>query len=576
MAIDSPGVNIRRRKHWGWGYEDQQPALSEVRVLAAGLAEHVRSVLGDGALGAEALDRIEAPMALDALELAPPRIASPKELAGFCASDLHARASHALGKSYTDVVSGFRGRFAHPPDLVARPRDESELERVLEWCAGARVAAIPYGGGTSVVGGVTPRIAGHDGYNGAVSIDLSALGRVLEVDPVSRSALIQAGATGPALEAQLAEHGFTLRHFPQSFELSTLGGWIATRAAGHFATVLTHIEDFVESTRAISPAGVWESRRLPGSGAGVSPDRMLAGSEGILGVITQAWVRVQPRPVHRSSAGVRFERFLDGAQCVRALSQSGLDPANCRLIDAAEARMTMAGDGSTALLVLGFESADHTVDSAMARALQICEQHGGIVAEGDRARAGARAGGGARAGRGDKAGGDKAGGDAVGFWRRAFLGAPYMRDVFVAMGVLSETFETAITWERFPELHERVIGAVREAVDSLASPSARGAALVSCRFTHVYPDGPAPYFTVMAPARRGEEVEQWTAIKRAASDAVLACGGTITHHHAVGRDHRPWYDRQRPEPFAQALRAAKAAVDPGGIMNPGVLIDPLT
>jgi alkyldihydroxyacetonephosphate synthase len=559
MAIDSPGVNIRRRKHWGWGYEDQQPALPEVREVAAGLAAHLRSVLGEGALGKVALDRIQAPVALEALELAPPRIAPPAELAGLCASDVHARASHALGKSYTDVVRGFRGRFAHPPDFVARPQREADVERLLEWCAGARVAAIPYGGGTSVVGGVTPHIAGHGGCNGAVSVDLSALHRVLEVDPVSRSALIQAGATGPALEAQLAEHGFTLRHFPQSFELSTLGGWIATRAAGHFATVLTHIEDFVESIRAIAPTGAWESRRLPGSGAGVSPDRMLAGSEGILGVITQAWVRVQPRPVHRSSAGVRFERFFDGAQCVRALSQSGLDPANCRLIDAAEARMTMAGDDSTALLVLGFESADHAVDPAMARALEICAEHGGIVSVGDRA-----------------GGGAKAGGDAVGSWRRAFLGAPYMRDVLVAMGVLSETFETAITWERFPELHERVTGAVREAVDSLAAPSERGVALVSCRFTHVYPDGPAPYFTVMAPARRGEEVEQWTAIKRAASDAVLACGGTITHHHAVGRDHRPWYDRQRPEPFAQALRAAKAAVDPGGVMNPGVLIDPLT
>jgi alkyldihydroxyacetonephosphate synthase len=584
MAIHSPGVNNRRRKHWGWGYEDQQPTLPELREVAAGLAAHLRSVLGEEALAADALDRVEAPVALEALELPPPRIAPPAELAGFCSSDVHSRASHALGKSYTDVVSGFRGQFAHPPDFVARPRGEADVERLLDWCAGARVAAIPYGGGTSVVGGITPQIAGREGCNGAVSIDLSALDRVLEVDPVSRSALIQAGATGPALEAQLAEHGFTLRHFPQSFELSTLGGWIATRAAGHFATVLTHIEDFVESIRAIAPTGAWESRRLPGSGAGVSPDRMLAGSEGILGVITQAWVRVQPRPVHRASAGVRFARFLDGAQCVRALSQSGLDPANCRLIDAAESRMTMAGDGSTALLVMGFESADHPVDASMARALEICAEHGGIVADGNRAGAGAKGGGGgARAGGGAKAGGGVkvgggvgAGGDAVGSWRRAFLGAPYMRDVFVAMGVLSETFETAITWERFPELHERVIGAVREAVESLAAPSARGASLISCRFTHVYPDGPAPYFTVMAPARRGEEVEQWTAIKRAASDAVLACGGTITHHHAVGRDHRPWYDSQRPEPFAQALRAAKAAVDPGGILNPGVLIDPLT
>ena len=560
-------VNIRRRKHWGWGYEDQQPTLAQVRETAAGLAPHLRPALGGAALG-----EAQAPVPLEAVELAPPRVAAPAHLADICASDVHARATHALGKSYTDVVRGFRGQFAHPPDLVARPRCEVDIERLLEWCAAERVAAIPYGGGTSVVGGVTPDIdrptAGADGtvagvactggeaasYNGAVSIDLGALDRVLEVDPVSRAALIQAGACGPRLESQLAEHNLTLRHFPQSFELATLGGWIATRAAGHFATVLTHIEDFVESTRAITPSGVWESRRLPGSGAGVSPDRLLAGSEGVLGVITQAWVRVQPRPSHRASAGVRFERFLDGAECVRSLSQSGLDPANCRLIDAEEARMTMAGDGSAALLVLGFESSDHPVREAMSRALAICAEHGGAVPEG-RVRSG---------------------GEAVSSWRGAFLGAPYLRDVLVAMGVLSETFETAITWERFPALREGVTAAVHEAIESVAAPAARGAGLLSCRFTHVYPDGPAPYFTVMAPARRGEEAQQWAAIKRAASDAVLACGGTITHHHAVGRDHRPWYDRQRPEPFALALGAGKAAVDPCGIMNPGVLIDPLT
>ncbi len=548
-------MNIRRRKHWGWGYEDQQPTLAEVRQTAVALGGHLRPVLGDVALG-----EVESPVALDAVELAPPRVIPPSQLADICVSDAHARVTHALGKSYTDVVHGFRGQFDHPPDFVAHPRSETDVERLLEWCASKRVAAIPFGGGTSVVGGVTPDID-HGSLNGAISLDLTALDRVLEVDPVSRAALIQAGASGPVLESQLGEHSLTLRHYPQSFEYSTLGGWIATRAAGHFATGPTHIEDVVESTRAITPAGVWESRRLPGSGAGVSPDRMLAGSEGVLGVITQAWVRVQPRPSHRASAGVRFECFGDGGECVRSLSQSGLDPANCRLIDAGEARMTMAGDGSAALLVLGFESADHPVDCAMSRALAICADHGGVVSE--------------ERGPGQGSSGHS-GGDAVSSWRGAFLGAPYLRDVFVAMGILSETFETAITWERFPAFHEGVTEAVRDAIDSAAEPAARGAGQISCRFTHVYPDGPAPYFTVMAPARRGEEAEQWAAIKRAASDAVLACGGTITHHHAVGRDHRPWYDRQRPEPFALALRGAKVAVDPYGIMNPGVLIDPLT
>jgi alkyldihydroxyacetonephosphate synthase len=493
---------------------------------------------------------------LDALRLLPPRIVPPSALAEICASDVHARASHALGKSYADIVLGFRGRFDHPPDFVARPRDEVDVERLLAWCSAERVAAIPYGGGTSVVGGVRPNV--DSSYNGAITIDLGALGSVLEVDHVSRAALIQGGASGPGLEAQLADHGFTLRHFPQSFELSTLGGWIATRAAGHFATVWTHVEDFVESVRALTPSGTWASRRLPGSGAGPSPDRMLVGSEGALGVITEAWVRVQPRPIHRASAGVRFSTFASGAECVRALSQSGLHPSNCRLIDPAEARFTMSGDGTFALLVLGFESSDHPVDFPMDRALAICAEHGGVAGE----RRGS-----SEEGRSSEAGDGASG---VGAWREAFLRAPYVRDIFVAMGVLSETFETAITWDRFPVFHERVMAAAHAAAEGVS-----GAARVSCRFTHVYPDGPAPYYTVLAPAQRGEEVEQWAAIKEAVSEVIVAEGASITHHHAVGRDHRPWYDRQRPDAFAAALRGAKAAVDPRGVMNPGVLIDPL-
>jgi len=540
----------RRHKHWGWGFEDQQPTPAQARAAAVELSSH----LGLG------VAEVEDPVPLAAVELPPPRVVAPAALADFCSADAHERASHALGKSYVEVVQGFRGVFHHPPDFVARPRTETEVERVLEWCSAGRVAAIPFGGGTSVVGGVRPEVPSW--CNGVVSLDLRALERVLEVDPISRAARIQGGATGPRLEAQLGEHGLTLRHFPQSFEYSTLGGWIATRAAGHFATLWTHIEDMVESVRALTPAGVWESRRLPGSGAGPSPDRLMAGSEGMLGVITEAWLRVLPRPFHRRSAGVRFQRFQQAVECVRALSQTGLHPSNCRLLDAREARTTMAGDGSFALLVLGLESADHAVDGAMERALEVCREHGGEAGD---------------------SGGRDGGRDAVGSWRGAFVGAPYMRDLLVAMGVLSETFETAITWERFPVFHERVVAAAEQALCEVCGEGSggegaggpTGAGQVTCRFTHVYPDGPAPYYTVLAQARRGEEVDQWWAVKRAVSDAILREGGTITHHHAVGRDHRPWYDAQRSEPFAAALRGAKAAVDPHGIMNPGVLIDPL-
>jgi alkyldihydroxyacetonephosphate synthase len=525
----------RRRKHWGWGYEDEQPSLEDLRRTAP----LVTARLGFGTT------EPEQPVPLSEVSLPTPRLRAPQSLAPICATDDYDRALHCYGRSYADVVRAFRGRFDHPPDVVVHPRDEDEVRAALDWAVSLGAAVIPFGGGTSVVGGV--EAAGCEGYSGVVSVDLKALDRVLEVDGESLAALIQGGATGPRLEEQLATHGLTLRHFPQSFELSTLGGWIATRAGGHFATLYTHIDDLVESVRAITPAGTWQSRRLPGSGAGVSPDRMLIGSEGTLGIITEAWVRVRRRPVHRASAPVRFADFMAGAEAVRALAQSGLYPTNCRLIDAREAEVTGAGDGRHAVLVLGFESAEHEVEHAMSIALECCADHGGSW---------------------ERRGGGAGSEGTVGSWREAFLRAPYLRDVFVAIGVLSETFETAITWERFPAFHERVLAAVRSAVRD-----ACGEGTVTCRFTHVYPDGAAPYYTILAPARRGEELEQWGEIKRAASEAVIEGGGTITHHHAVGRVHRPWYDRQRPEPFAAALRAAKAAVDPTAALNPGVLID---
>jgi alkyldihydroxyacetonephosphate synthase len=504
----------KRPDHWGWGFQKGRPTRQQVADLGRLAGER---------LGFEPAE-VEDGVPLDAVELPPPRITAPDDLAEIVTDDTVERAGHTYGKAYRDIVRAFRGRYDNPPDLVARPRDEADVERVLAWAGDKHVAVIPYGGGTSVVGGVEARL--DDGYAGAVSLDLRALDRVLEVDEVSGAARIQAGVLGPALEDQLRQYDLTLRHFPQSFEFSTLGGWVATRAGGHFATLYTHIDDLVESVRALTPSGWWESRRLPGSGAGPSPDRMLIGSEGILGVITEAWVRVRPRPTYRASATVHFDSFEKGAEAVRVIAQSGLHPSNCRLLDEAEGRLT--GVSERPMLVLGFESADHPVDVWMERALEIC-------------------------GRKPTSSGSGAGGD----WRSAFLAMPYLRDNLIQLGLVNDTFETAITWDKLGDLREAVRAAVPHA---------------TCRFTHVYPDGPAPYFTIVEPARRGFELEQWDELKARASDAVLAAGGTITHHHAVGRDHRPWYDRQRPEAFAQALRAAKTALDPGWILNPGTLI----
>jgi alkyldihydroxyacetonephosphate synthase len=531
----------RKRKFWGWGYEDQGLTAEQHRKLAERMSER---------FGLSGLKVVAAPT-IDQIELRKPRVAPPPELAAVCSADPHERASHTYGKSFRDIVRGLRREFPNPPDLVAFPTSEAEVVAILEWCDAARIVAIPYGGGSSVVGGTEPP-AGDD-YRGVVSLDLARLDQVLEIDRRSRAARIQGGIFGPALEDHLKPHGLTLRHFPQSFEFSSLGGWIATRSGGHYATLYTHIDDFVESTRVVTPTGIVESRRLPGSGAGPSPDRMFIGSEGILGVITEAWMRLQDRPTFRAGASVMFADFMRGAEAVRAIARSGLYPANCRLLDPGEAANSGASADGSAVLVLAFESADHPLDAWMKRALECCADHGGRIPDPEAAARDAAA---THQG-------------AAGAWREAFLAGPYVHDAMVAIGMLSETFETAITWDRFADFHTRVMERTTDIARRVC-----GQATVTCRLTHAYPDGAAPYYTVMGPARAGSELAQWAEIKRAASDLLIELGGTITHHHAVGRDHRPWYDRQRPEGFARALRAAKRALDPNAILNPGVLIDP--
>ncbi|HEY8481884.1 MAG TPA: FAD-binding oxidoreductase [Spirillospora sp.] len=517
------------RSWWGWGNVEDEVRGRELEALLT----RVRALTSGELVGHEPPD-------VSALDLPAPRVAPPASLAGLCSSDPADRAGHARGKAFRDVVRNLHGDVRHVPDLVARPRDERDLVNLLDWCSRDGIAVIPYGGGSSVVGGVEPRFDDRP----AVTADLTRLDRVLEIDTVSRAARIQAGVLGPALEDQLRPHGLTLRHFPQSFEFSTLGGWLATRSGGHYATLYTHIDDMVESMRVVTPSGIAESRRLPGSGAGPSPDRLFLGGEGALGVITEAWMRVQERPRWRAGASVRFSSHPAAVAATRAVAQSGLYPAGCRLLDAAEALINTGTAVDGGVLLLSFESADHPVQAWLDRALELCRDHGGEVPDEEPA--------------------GRSTGDT---WRSAFLRMPYQRDALARHAMIVETFETACTWDRFEELHAAVTEAARRAIREVA-----GDGVVTCRFTHVYPDGPAPYFGVYAPGRWGSTVAQWDEIKAAVSEAIAANGGTITHHHAVGRDHRPWYDRQRPDPFAAALAAAKSALDPAGILNPGVLV----
>ncbi|WP_026402386.1 FAD-binding oxidoreductase [Actinomadura rifamycini] len=527
---------MAERSWWGWGNVADAVTGREAEALTG----RVATLLPDADLTEHR------PPAIGDLGVPRPRVRAPRALEHLASGAPADRAAHSHGQAFRDVVRCLLGRLDRFVDLVVRPRTEQDVADVLDWAAGAGIAVIPFGGGTSVVGGVEPRDL--DDRPGVVSLDLTGLDRVLEVDRTSRAARVQAGILGPALEGALRPDGLTLRHFPQSFEFSTLGGWLATRAGGHFATVYTHIDDLVESMRVVTPAGTGESLRLPGSGAGPSPDRMFLGSEGALGVITEAWMRLRERPRWRTGAAVEFDDHDAAVAATRVIAQSGLFPANCRLLDPAEAFLNAGSRAPGGVLVLAFESADHPVDAPMERAAEICRDHGGRIPDG--------------AARG-------AGPGTAERWRSAFLRMPYQRDALAARSMIVETFETACTWDRFDALRDAVRTAAERA---LASVAATG--VVTCRFTHVYPDGPAPYFGVYASGARGRTVEQWDEVKAAVSDAIAAHGGTITHHHAVGRDHRPWYDRQRPEPFALALRAAKAALDPAGVLNPGVLLDP--
>jgi alkyldihydroxyacetonephosphate synthase len=527
-----------RLKHFGWGREGEGLTPAE-EAFVLGRIEQRFGSFADSAIK---------PPQLGDIKLEPPRLEPPASLP-FCSTERYDRAAHAHGKSFAEYVKGLIGDYRSAPDVVAYPRTEEDVMAVLDWAGGAQASVTPFGGGSSVVGGVEPR-RDADRYKAAVTIDMRELGRVLDVDRTSRAARIEAGAFGPALEAQLKPHALTLRHFPQSFECSTLGGWIATRSGGHFATLYTHIDDFVESLRVVTPKGAIETRRLPGSGAGPSPDRLLIGSEGILGIITQAWMRLQDRPKFRAGGAVHFADFFTAARALRAISQAGLYPANCRILDPQEAFNTGAADGTVAIMVLAFESADHPVGSWMARARECCAEHGGKL---DRA---------------DTADAHRHG--AAGAWRNAFIRMPYARERTIECGIINDTFETAITWERFESFHDRIKAATEHAIVEATGQTGS----VTCRVTHVYPDGPAPYFTFSAAGRHGKLSEQWKIIKSAGLDAVIVNGGTVTHHHAVGRDHRPWYDRQRPSLFAAALKAAKATLDPQGLLNPGVLIDP--
>ncbi len=537
-----------RMRWWGWGVDGHDAPLPKAA------ATLLRDELGAG--GARVL-----PPALARVELPDPALSARARArladavgAEYVRDDRLARIAHAAGRSYPDLVRLRSGSGLHAPDAVVYPADHDEVATVLAVCAAASLAVIPFGGGTSVVGGVEPL---RGGQQAAITLDLARLSGLTMLDERSQLATFKAGTTGPELEALLAARGLTLGHFPQSFEFSTVGGWAATRSAGQASTGYGRIDELVVALRAATPNGDLDTIAVPASAAGPDLRELLLGSEGALGVITEVTVRVRPRPAEQRYDAYSLPGFAAGAEALRALEQAGAAPDVARLSDEQETRISLTlaahpaatralrayirgrGQRAACLTILGFDGDPADVARRRARARAVLRRHGAIAL-----------------------------GPAPGAaWAKGRFHGAYTRDELMSRGVLVDTLETATTWTALTDLHRDVATALRGALAARGTP-----AVVMCHVSHLYPTGASLYVTYFARQEGGAELEQWRAAKRAAGDAIFSAGATITHHHAVGTDHAPWLAAEIGELGVAALRAVKTRLDPGGIMNPGKLL----
>jgi alkyldihydroxyacetonephosphate synthase len=484
-------------------------------------------------------------------ETAPPALPTPtlptEVLAALAAvvgeeqvlTDDETRRLRTRGKSTPDLLRARAGDLGAAPDAVVRPETAQHVQRLLEVAAEHRVAIVPFGGGTSVVGGLVAR---RDGFVGVVSLDLVRLKRLLAVDPVSMTATLEPGLRGPEAEALLAQHAMTLGHFPQSFEYATIGGFAATRSSGQSSAGYGRFDALVTGMTVATPAGPVSLGHAPASAAGPDLRQVFLGSEGALGVVTSVTVRVRALPETKAYEGWRWDSFDVGAAAIRTLAQAQVLPTVLRLSDENETALNLADPDSVGassqggcLMIVGYEGTPAAVEARRTAVTALLTDLGGTPAGDGPGRA----------------------------WSTGRYDAPYLRDSMLDAGVLVETLETATYWSHLREVHDTVAAALTAA---LGDP-----ALVLCHISHVYETGASLYFTVAAP--EGEDpLARWAVAKRAATDAIVAAGATITHHHAVGTDHQPWLEAEIGRVGISVLRAVKAAVDPEGILNPGVLV----
>jgi alkyldihydroxyacetonephosphate synthase len=528
-------------KWWGWGDPDRRLELPATAVAA--VRDELAVASGDQS----------EPVSLDQVSLPEPRPVpdTVRSAAGEVLDGPDDRVRHASGRSYPDLVRLRTGNLEHAPDAVLRPVDAAGVEAIVAACAAAGVAVVPYGGGTSVVGGLDAIAAGH---GAVVSLDLGRL-RSTELDQRSLTARLGPGLSGREAEAALGGLGATLGHFPQSFEEATIGGFAATRSAGQASSGYGRFDELVTSIELSAPAGRLRTREIPHTAAGPSLREVVLGSEGTLGVITDVSCRVRPAPQARVYEGWIAEDFDAGREIVRDLAQRHEAPDVLRLSDEEETRVSLNLAGSARFR-----------KGALDAYLSLRRRQGGCLVicgwEGDRDAVRRRR---ARSQMRLRLGGAVPVGRSVGnSWERNRYGGPYLRDELINLGVLVETLETAHTWTRLDGLYRAVGEALREALGERS--------IVMCHVSHAYADGASLYFTFLTRARRGEEIHQWQAAKSAACEAIVAAEGTITHHHAVGLDHAPYMRAEVGEVGLEALRAVKERLDPTGIMNPGKLL----
>lgn len=463
--------------------------------------------------------------------------------ADHCRTDDRSRLWHAGGKSTLDLLRRNDSGEQDAPDAILLPAGEEQIGEILRYCSERRIAVVPFGGGTSVVGGLDPI---RDPFAATVTVDLRRLDQLLALDEVSGEAELAAGVTGPQAERLLGERGFSLGHFPQSFQFASIGGFAATRSSGQNSAGYGRFDDMIRGLRAVTPAGVLDLGRAPESAAGPDLRQLLIGSEGTFGIITRVRLRVHPVPEYTRYEAWSFPDFATGTAALRAVTQTGTGPTVIRLSDEAETGVNLATTDSIGeqsitggcLAITVFEGTAAHTESRHAETRAVLAAQGGTSLGEESARA----------------------------WEHGRFGAPYLRDSLLSAGALCETLETATTWSNIPALKAAVTEALTTSLSESGTP-----ALVLCHISHVYATGASLYFTVVA-GQRGNPIEQWRTAKSAASDAIVRAGATITHHHAVGADHRPWMRDEIGDLGVDILRAVKATLDPAGILNPGKLI----